>query len=238
MMSDYRVKITIRNERILSLIEAQGFTSVRKFCEAHNIEYQRTTELISGKYKPVNDNGQLSYICEQVLTALRVELEDCFTERQLKGFNKRSFEIKVKENELRQIVNPTKNQEQKLIEQQAKNKIRYAIEMGLNPREAAMLKMKFGFDDGHEHTLEEISKIFSVSRERVRQIITKAQRKMQHPHVMRQILQTGADEVFNIKNLPSHLKRVKQEEDEKLNGYMDPDDFLDLCHLKNTNKLN
>ena len=237
-MSDYRVKITIRNERILKLIEDKGFVSVKSFADTYGLAYQQLGELIAGKVKPFTDKGKMHSICDKLLKVLDATLEDCFTERQLQGFNKRSFEIKVKENELRQIVNPTKNQEQKLIEQQAKNKIRYAIEMGLKPREAAMLKMKFGFDDGHEHTLEEIAKIFSVSRERVRQIITKAQRKMQHPHVMRQILQTGADEVFNIKNLPSHLKRIKQEDEEKLNGYMDPDDFLDLCHLKNTNKLN
>ena len=237
-MSDYRVKITIRNERILKLIENKGFVSVKSFADTYGLAYQSLGELIAGKLKPFTDKGKMHSICDRLLKVLDATLEDCFTERQLQGFNKRSFEIKVKEAELRQIVNPTKNQEQKLIEQQAKNKIRYAIEMGLKPREAAMLKMKFGFDDGHEHTLEEIAKIFSVSRERVRQIITRAQRKMKHPHIMRQILQTGADEVFNIKNLPSHLKRVKQEEDEKLNGYMDPDDFLDLCHLKNTNKLN
>jgi len=237
-MSDYRVKITIRNERILKLIEDKGFVSVKSFADTYGLAYQQLGELIAGKVKPFTDKGKMHSICDKLLKVLDATLEDCFTERQLQGFNKRSFEIKVKENELRQIVNPTKNQEQKLIEQQAKNKIRYAIEMGLKPREAAMLKMKFGFDDGHEHTLDEIGKIFSVSKERVRQIITKAQRKMQHPHVMRQILQTGADEVFNIKNLPSHLKRIKQEDEEKLNGYMDPDDFLDLCHLKNTNKLN
>ena len=124
-----------------------------------------------------------------------------------------------------------------MIEQDAKNNIRYAIEMGLNPREAAMVKMRFGFDDGHEQTLDQISKTFSISRERVRQIIAKAQRKMKHPHVMRQILKSGADEVFNIKNLPNHLKKIKKEDEQKLD-YMDPDEFLELCHIKNTNKLN
>ena len=237
-MSDYRVKITIRNERILKLIEDKGFVSVKSFAETYKINYGQLGELIAGKLKPFNDKGDMVSVCEKLLDILDATLEDCFTERQLQGFNKRSFEIKVKEADLKQIVNPTKNQEQKLIEQQAKNRIRYAIEMGLNPREAAMLKMKFGFDDGHEHTLEEISKIFSVSRERVRQILAKASRKMKHPHVMRQILQTGADEVFNIKNLPTYLKRIKKEDEEKLNGYMDPDDFLELCHIKNTNKLN
>jgi len=230
MTNDYRVKITIRNERILKLIEDQGYVSVRKFCEAQKIEYQRTTELISGKLKPVKDNGELCYICSQLLKALGAEFEDCFTPRQMKGFNKRSFEIKVKEESLKALINPTVNQEMKMIEQDAKNNIRYAIEIGLNPREAAMLKMKFGFDDGHEQTLEQIGTTFGVSRERVRQIIAKAKRRMSHPSVMRQILKAGADEVFNIQNLPNHLKRLKKEDDEDMD-----DAFLERLSKKHLN---
>src|SRR5210317_84831 len=237
MTNDYRVKITIRNERILKLIEDKGFVSVRSFANTHKISYQQLTELIAGKIKPFTENGIMILVCKQMLEVLNVTLEDCFTSRQLEGFNKRSFEIKVKEQDLRKIINPTKNQETKMMEQQAKNNIRYAIEMGLNSKEAAMVKMRFGFDDGHEQTLEQISQTFSLSRERVRQIITKAKRKMSHPHVMRQILKSGADEVFGIKNLPNHLKRIKKEEENNLE-YMDPDEFLDLCHAKNTNKLN
>ena len=232
MTNDYRVKITIRNERILKLIEDQGYVSVRKFCEAQKIEYQRTTELISGKLKPIKDNGELCYICDQLLKALGAEFEDCFTPRQMKGFNKRSFEIKVKEQSLKALINPTVNQEMKMIEQDAKNNIRHAIEIGLEPREAAMLKMKFGFDDGHEQTLEQIGTTFGVSRERVRQIIAKAKRRMSHPNVMRQILKSGADEVFNIKNLPNHLKRIKKEND----ADMDMDDsFLERLSKKHLN---
>jgi len=237
MTNDYRVKITIRNERILKLIEDKGFVSVRSFANTHKISYQQLTELIAGKIKPFTENGIMILVCKQMLEVLNVTLEDCFTSRQLEGFNKRSFEIKVKEQDLKKIINPTKNQETKMMEQQAKNNIRYAIEMGLNSKEAAMVKMRFGFDDGHEQTLEQISQTFGLSRERVRQIITKAKRKMSHPHVMRQILKSGADEVFGIKNLPNHLKKIKKEEDHKLQ-YMDPDEFLDLCHAKNTNKLN
>jgi len=237
MTNDYRVKITIRNERILKLIEDKGFVSVRSFANTHKISYQQLTELIAGKIKPFTENGIMILVCKQMLEVLNVTLEDCFTSRQLEGFNKRSFEIKVKEQDLKKIINPTKNQETKMMEQQAKNRIRYAIEMGLEPREAAMLKMKFGFDYGVEHSGEEIAKKFNVSRARVGQILAKAQRKMKHPNIMRQILQAGADEVFGIKNLSPALKRIKKEEENNLE-YMDPDEFLDLCHAKNTNKLN
>ena len=237
MKNDYRVKITIRNERILKLIEDKGFVSVRSFANAHNISYQQLTELVAGKVKPFTENGIMILVCKQMLEVLNVTLEDCFTARQLEGFNQRSFEIKVKEQDLKKIINPTKNQETKMIEQDAKNRIRYAIEIGLNHREAAMLKMRFGFDDGNEQTLDQIGQTFNISRERVRQIVAKAKRKMKHPNVMRQILQTGADELFGIKNLSPSLKRIKKEDEHKLE-YMDPDEFLELCHIKNTNKLN
>jgi hypothetical protein len=236
MTNDYRVKILIRNERILKLIEDKGYVSVRKFCAIEKISYQRVTELISGKLKPIRDSGEPSFVCKQVLKALGAEIEDCFTARQLKGFNKRSFEIKVKEQDLKKLINPTVNHEIKMIEQDAKNNIRHAIEIGLQPKEAAMLKMRFGFDDGKEQTLDQISKTFSLSRERVRQIISKAQRKMKHPHVMRQILKSGADEVFGIKNLPINLKRIKKEDERKLDAFMDMDDsFLERLSKKNLN---
>jgi hypothetical protein len=236
MTKDYRVKITIRNERILKLIEDKGYVSVRKFCAIEKISYQRVTELISGKLKPIKASGEPSFVCKQVLKALGAEIEDCFTARQLKGFNKRSFEIKVKEQDLKKLINPTVNHETKMIEQDAKNNIRHAIEIGLQPKEAAMLKMKFGFDDGKEQTLEEIGLTFGVSRERVRQIIAKAQRKMCHPNVMRQILKSGADEVFGIKNLPINLKRIKKEDERKLEAFMDMDDsFLERLSKKHLN---
>jgi len=236
MTNDYRVKILIRNERILKLIEDKGYASVRKFCAMEKISYQRVTELISGKLKPIRASGEPSFVCKQVLKALGAEIEDCFTARQLKGFNKRSFEIKVKEQDLKKLINPTVNHETKMIEQDAKNNIRHAIEIGLQPKEAAMLKMKFGFDDGKEQTLEEIGLTFGVSRERVRQIITKAQRKMCHPSVMRQILKSGADEVFGIKNLPINLKRIKKEDERKLEAFIDMDDsFLERLSKKHLN---
>ncbi len=51
----------------------------------------------------------------------------------------------------------------------------------LSPREEAVLKMRFGIDDGSEHTLEEVGRSFAVTRERIRQIEAKALRKLRHP---------------------------------------------------------
>jgi RNA polymerase primary sigma factor len=51
----------------------------------------------------------------------------------------------------------------------------------LSPREEAVLKMRFGIDDGSERTLEEVGRSFAVTRERIRQIEAKALRKLRHP---------------------------------------------------------
>jgi RNA polymerase primary sigma factor len=51
----------------------------------------------------------------------------------------------------------------------------------LTPREEKIIKMRFGLEDGSEHTLEEVGHSFAVTRERIRQIEAKALRKLRHP---------------------------------------------------------
>ena len=51
----------------------------------------------------------------------------------------------------------------------------------LTDRERTVLKLRFGLDDGHPRTLEEVGRVFNVTRERIRQIEAKALRKLKHP---------------------------------------------------------
>ena len=57
----------------------------------------------------------------------------------------------------------------------------------LTPREEKVIKMRFGLDDGSEHTLEEVGQSFAVTRERSRQIEAKALRKLRHPSRSRKL---------------------------------------------------
>ena len=57
----------------------------------------------------------------------------------------------------------------------------------LTPREEKVVKMRFGMDDGSEHTLEEVGQSFAVTRERIRQIEAKALRKLRHPSRSRKL---------------------------------------------------
>jgi len=64
----------------------------------------------------------------------------------------------------------------------------------LSPREEKIIKMRFGLQDGSEHTLEEVGQHFAVTRERIRQIEAKALRKLRHPsrsHRLKAFLEHG-----------------------------------------------
>ncbi|BDC47750.1 RNA polymerase sigma factor RpoD [Bryobacterales bacterium F-183] len=66
----------------------------------------------------------------------------------------------------------------------------------LSPREEKIVKMRFGLQDGSEHTLEEVGQHFAVTRERIRQIEAKALRKLRHPsrsHRLRAFMEQDRD---------------------------------------------
>lgn len=78
-----------------------------------------------------------------------------------------------------------------------KEKIREILKT-LTPREEKVLKMRFGIDVASEHTLEEVGKDFSVTRERIRQIEVKALRKLKHPSRSKKLLTFFEKEIQNL----------------------------------------
>ena len=76
------------------------------------------------------------------------------------------------------------NEASEPLEATASNLLREQLEKAmasLTPREEKVLRLRFGFEDGRPHTLEEVGKKFNVTRERVRQIESKALRRLRHP---------------------------------------------------------
>lgn len=209
-MKDYRVKITIRNERLLSAIEGMGFESVAKFCAEHILDYTRTSEIIRGKLKPINENGKLNNVVENLLNILELDIKDAFTPRQLQGFKNTSYEVKVKEKELKQLVNPVKNQELKYIETEVQEKISEVLTIRLTPREEKVVRMRFGIGTETDHTLDEISQELNVSNARVGQILAKAIRKLKHPSVACHLINTGFYDTFTkVAIKPEQIKQAE-----------------------------
>ena len=61
----------------------------------------------------------------------------------------------------------------------------------LTEREARVIRLRFGFDDGKSRTLEEVGNLFDVTRERIRQIESKALRKLRHPNRIKKLKEFG-----------------------------------------------
>ena len=81
----------------------------------------------------------------------------------------------------------------------------------LTPREEKIIKMRFGLEDGSEHTLEEVGQNFAVTRERIRQIEAKALRKLRHPsrsHRLRAFLENGTRGVLRQPGCHSKAMRA------------------------------
>ncbi len=89
-------------------------------------------------------------------------------------------------------ISPERMAERNLLKKQVDE-----ILKTLNQREERVIRLRFGIDDGHHRTLEEVGNIFNVTRERIRQIEEKALRKLRHPS--RSATLTQFIENFNVK---------------------------------------
>ena len=196
-MSDYRVKISIRNERLLSAIEEAGYPSARQCSIANGYPEPFVGQLVSGSRKPLEaKTGKPTKFCKEILKILGKNIEDCFTPRQLKGFKKSSYQIKVDEKELKQLVSEHKNEGGTLLESELDKKITQVLSTRLGPRQEKIVRMHFGLGKYKEHTKTELAKYYNLSDDRIGQILKKAIFKLQHVSSASLLLSTGFYDKF------------------------------------------
>ena len=104
-----------------------------------------------------------------------------------------SLDTPIKEDEdssLVEFITSDANLDDVVIHEVEQKNLREKIDellTGLNDQEQKVLRMRFGLDDDDPKTLEEIGKVFGVTRERIRQIEAKAIRKLRHPSRLKQL---------------------------------------------------
>lgn len=188
-MEEYRIDLKVRNNVILRKIEGSGYATVGEFCRVNEITKYTSSlgSIIAMKESPLTKKGDFKKVIIDVAELLECAPYDLFTETQfhiILKTNKRS--LQVNEAEMKFML---QNQnEQKLldsvIEQDQLEKFTDKTLDKLRPREKKVIQMRFGLGEyTYSHTLEEIGNEIGTQRERVRQIETKALRKLRHPSI-------------------------------------------------------
>ena len=218
-MKDYRVKITVRNDRILSKIESE-YVSVRNFCMAMNLEYQRITDLIRGT-SPINAKGEIRELVKKLMEALGCSIDELFTEKQLKGFvSHNKFETKVDEKDLIKIKQDIKPLELGMMEQDVTKVLNKIFHKFLTPREERVIRMRFGIGTWSDSTLEEVGLQFQVTLERIRHIEQNAMKKLSSPEVIDELRNAGIQDIFSKVYIKGPL--IKKREEKRLRQTLEP----------------
>jgi RNA polymerase primary sigma factor len=119
------------------------------------------------------------YTLEETKRVLKISRQPISLDRPVGESEDSYFGDFIEDNSVESPVNAATNE-------MLKDKIEGVLKT-LTYREREIIKLRYGLGDGYTYTLEEVGRIFKVTRERVRQIEAKAVRKLQHPVRSRQL---------------------------------------------------
>ena len=182
-MSEYRVKVSVRNNLILKAIEATGTTSVAEFCRVNELPINNINALICMRVRPITTDGVFCQTAKDLMEVLGACPTDLWTSEQLTmRLKKNSTEVPMDAQTLQAALG---GQATPLLietpeELTSKGELSKAVNdiLGtLTTREQKILEMRYKQD----MTLEEVAEAYNVTRERVRQIEAKALRKLRDP---------------------------------------------------------
>ena len=189
-MKEYRVKVTVRNNLLLSAIEDAGYKVQAEFARACGLTPQEVNSLVAMRVAPISSDGSFIPAAKTIMETLGACPTDLWTEEQLTmELRKNTVEKELSKEAVIQalqwsgasnleIVAP----ESDLEHQQKKQVIENVLD-SLTPRESKVLKLRFGISnvDNDGETLEKIGSMFKLTKDRIRQIEAKALRKLRHP---------------------------------------------------------
>lgn len=219
-VNEYRLKVSVRNNLILQAIEAHGYRSVLQFSQVNDLPYPSLVNIIGLKIPPLMTNGEFCSLAKKLMEILGAAPGDLWTDEQLTmKLQKNSSERNVGGEDFERLFNRVAQgqieyaePEDAVHQQEVERIISENLEM-LGPRNALLLRMRFGLGGLKEHTLEEIAAHFGITRERTRQIEAHALRKLKHPN-MSDALRLLVDPEYHFRRKEAERKLQKQRADE------------------------
>lgn len=162
-MSDYRVKVTVRNARILRAIERIGMQPGAIFADRAGIRYGTLNDYISLKRSPITEDGMYRPCALRLCEALNCSPSDLWSDEQLDPIERNSAHLDIGQDTLDALI---AGDQRVAVD---------ALLETLPERQSMVLRRRFGFD-GEAETLDEIGRGLGVTSARVRQIEQKALR--------------------------------------------------------------
>ncbi len=183
-MSDYAVEIKIKNARVLRLMRRAGIPSVAALSRASGVSINTIYDLISLKRAPLSTiTGDWRPSIKMLADALNCLPDDMFSDAQRAGYMKRNKRVVEMSQEEVDLLLDKGNEQMSLDDAvyaaERTDKMVKLIDEILTPREASVIKTRFGFGGDDGRTLTETGKMHGVSQERLRQIEARALRKFQ-----------------------------------------------------------
>jgi hypothetical protein len=184
---DYLLRVSIRNNRILSRIEAAGFKSLKAFCDKFKLNYTEVADVVRMTRKAKLNSGDWSWTVMNLAAALRCDPEDLFNEKQLAGFKVTSTTRIINQplltyDEVEALPAPEASPE---ASAEQKELVKLAL-ASMSPRQADIVRKRYGLDGEGEATFAEVAEEMPsgyaygsghLSVERTRQIEHKGLRR-------------------------------------------------------------
>ena len=177
-MNDYRVRISVRNARLLRAIEQAGHRAGAQFATAVGISYGGSLlPYLNLTRSPLTPDGLLRECAWALCDFLNASPSDLWSDAQLQPLEKNHSSIDLDADSVQTLAcGPASTDPIRLASHaQASRIIQDALD-SLTPREANVIREHFFADS----TLDEIAERMEITRERVRQIEVKALRKLRH----------------------------------------------------------
>lgn len=188
-LRELRIDASLYNNRLYCLIH-DNFSSQSAFCKELGLSTSELGELLRLKKCPLLKHGKgYREACTKIAERFFVDVEELFPIELYKvSILEYGIEIDVNQipfHECEQIpVEPCQHEEAEASE--LRDRIEELLET-FTPRQKKVIQMRFGLAGYDEHTLEEISDDFEVTKERIRQLEAKVLRRLRHPYYTRKL---------------------------------------------------